>query len=315
MVRGSRWAEPSSGTSGHPVRPANGVRRVWWGLDGRVGRPPPADDPDCSLASVVAGRTVGSMQLISQGRRDRRVAHLVSGTLLGAVLAATGLSIAFLVIRTPIVASLVPSTQGGTRAVIAMLVFGLSLTAGGAMLVSGTNRLAAALASVRSRASRLSPVLRAMAHLPADVVVATGVVPHDGRPIPELVVGPFGVAVVHAMAPSDTVRRVGTSWEARTSNGWVPTEHPIDRVTRDAERVRHWLTNGDLDFVVRVYAALVTPDTTIPRSPLCAVITADQIPAWIEALPRQRSLSAGRRHHLLARIRGAVADEGARQAR
>jgi hypothetical protein len=37
------------------------------------------------------------------------------------------------------------------------------------------------------------------------------------------------------------------------------------------------------------------------------VITADQIPAWIEALPTQRSFSAGRRHHLLARVRGTVA--------
>jgi hypothetical protein len=254
------------------------------------------------------------MQSISRTRPDRHVAQLVSGTLLGAVLAAMGLAITLLVIQTPIVASLVPSAQGGTRAVIAVLVFGLSLTAGGAMLVSGTNRLAGALASVRTRASRLSPVLRALGHLPADVVIATGVAPRDGRPIPELVVGPFGVAVVHAMAPGDMIRRVGTSWEARTSHGWVPTEHPIDRVARDAERVRHWLTNGDLDFVVRVYAALVTPDATIPRSPICAVISADQIPAWIEALPRQRSLSAGRRHHLLGRIRAAVADEGTRQA-
>ena len=44
-----------------------------------------------------------------------------------------------------------------------------------------------------------------------------------------------------------------------------------------------------------------------------AVITPDQIPAWVEALPRQRSLSAGRRHHLLARIHGGVVIEGGRQ--
>ncbi len=84
-------------------------------------------------------------------------------------------------------------------------------------------------------------------------------------------------------------------------------------VARDADRVRHWLGNGDLDFVVRVYAALVTPDTSMARSSGCAVITPEQIPAWIEALPRQRSLSTGRRHHLLARVREAVVDKGARQ--
>jgi len=57
--------------------------------------------------------------------------------------------------------------------------------------------------------------------------------------------------------------------------------------------------------VVRVYAALVTTDTAIPRSGLCAVITEDQIPAWLAALPRQRSFSAARRNHLLTRVRAA----------
>jgi len=256
------------------------------------------------LAFDTTGRTVSSMQSISQPRLDRHLVHLVGETLLGAALAATGSSLAFLVIGTPIVSSLVRTTRGESQVTIAILVWALSLIAGGALLVSGTNRLASTVASVRSRASRLSPVVRAMAHLPADVVVATGVIPQDGRPIPEVVVGPFGLAVVHAMESGDAIRRIGTSWEARTRGGWVPTEHPIDRAARDAERVRHWLTNGDLDFVVRVYAALVTPDTTVARSAVCAVITPDQIPAWIKALPRQRSLSAGRRHHLVAYVGG-----------
>ena len=97
--------------------------------------------------------------------------------------------------------------------------------------------------------------------------------PNSGRPIPELVVGPFGVAVIHEMGPREAIRRVGNTWEARTRDGWMPTEYPLERVKRDAERVRHWLTESDLDFVVRVYAALVTTDASIARSPLCAVIT------------------------------------------
>jgi hypothetical protein len=92
----------------------------------------------------------------------------------------------------------------------------------------------------------------------------------------------------------------------------MPTEDPLDRVARDAEAVRRWLTQGDLDFVVRVHAALVTADGLTPRTPLCAVITAQQIPAWLAALPRQRTLSAGRRDHLLARVRQAVVDEARR---
>jgi hypothetical protein len=142
--------------------------------------------------------------------------------------------------------------------------------------------------------------------LPPDVIVAVGVVPVDGRPIPELVVGPFGVAVVHPMPPSDRVRRVGDSWEIRTKEGWAPTEHPRDRAVRDADRVRHWLTNGDLEFVVRVYAAIVAPDTSLPRSPSCAVITAEQIPAWLQALPAQRGLTPGRRNRLVTLVRSAV---------
>jgi hypothetical protein len=88
-------------------------------------------------------------------------------------------------------------------------------------------------------------------------------------------------------------------------------------VARDAERIRHWLVNGDLDYVVRVYAALVTTDATISRSPLCAVINEDQIPAWLAALPRQRSFSAGRQNHLLSRVRavGAAAGEASRRVR
>ena len=101
----------------------------------------------------------------------------------------------------------------------------------------------------------------------------------------------------------------------RTGDGWVPTEHPLDRVARDAERVRHWLTHGDLDYVVRVYAALVTPDATIARTPLCAVISDDQIPDWLAALPRQRSFSAARRSHLLIRIREAGVGEASRRGR
>jgi hypothetical protein len=255
-----------------------------------------------------------AMQSISRSQPVRHIGRLVWGTLAGACLVAVGLGLAFLVIKTPLVARLMPgSPSGSSQVTSAMLVWALSLAAGAFLLVAGTNRLAVTLASVRLRAARRSPVMRAMARLPEDILVAAGVVPHDGRPIPELVIGPFGVAIVHELESRDRLRRVGEGWEMRTRDGWVPTEQPLDGVARDAERVRHWLTHGDLDFVVRVYAALVTSDTLIPRSPLCAVITDDQIPAWLAALPRQRSFSAGRRNHLLTRIREAGAAEAPRR--
>jgi hypothetical protein len=72
---------------------------------------------------------------------------------------------------------------------------------------------------------------------------------------------------------------------------------------RDADRVRRWLAGADLEFVVRVYAALVVNDRVLQRSPTCAVISPAQIPAWIASLPRQRTLTAGRRARLLALAR------------
>ena len=77
-------------------------------------------------------------------------------------------------------------------------------------------------------------------------------------------------------------------------------DNPLDEANRDAERVRRWCTVADLDFVVRVYAALIVGDSSIPRSVTCAVVTPDQLPAWIGALPSQRSLTPARRLRLRA---------------
>jgi len=255
-------------------------------------------------------RTVACMQLITPPRPDRRVGSLVVGTFLGGCLVAAGMSLAFMTLETSFVASLLPASRTSTsQAVMAFLVWVLAVVAGGSLLVAGTGRLAVIVAIVRGRPQRRSPVVAALGSLPPDVVVATDVMPTAGRPIPELVIGPFGVAVIHELGRPDVIRQIGTSWERKTREGWVPTEHPLDGAERDAERVRHWLTHGDLDFVVRVHAALITPDASMMRSPLCAVITEAQIPAWLAALPSQRTLTDGRRQQLVARVRAAVPTE------
>jgi hypothetical protein len=263
------------------------------------------------MAAGATGTQACAMQSIPHPTPDRHLGRLVWGTLAGASLVAVGLSLAFLVITTPLVTQLVPgSRSGSSQLTLAMLVWVLAVAAGAALLLAGTNRLALAVASVRERSARRSVVTRAMGDLSDEIVVAAGVVLPDGRPVPELVIGPFGVAIVRELDGRDRLRQVGQGWETRTRDGWVPAEGPLEGVARDAERVRHWLVNGDLDYVVRVYAALVTTDAAIPRSPLCAVINEDQIPAWLAALPRQRSFSAGRRNHLLSRVRAAGAPGG-----
>ena len=107
-----------------------------------------------------------------------------------------------------------------------------------------------------------------------------------GRPVPELVIGPFGAAVIHELPSARQVRRGGLGWETRIGDGGARMDDPIEQAIRDAEGVRLWFAGADLDFVVRVHAALVVTDQSIERAPGCAVIDAGEIRAWVAALPR-----------------------------
>lgn len=235
-----------------------------------------------------------------------RFGRLVGSTLLGATLVASGLLLAYLTIATPLVASLVPPQSGSGGVSIGLAVWSFALIAGGSLLVAGTNRLAVIVALRRRGRGVGGPAARALGSSSADVAVAGDVIPREGRPIPELVIGAFGVAVIHAMPSTKEVRHGRAGWEARTSEGWQPLDDPLDAAMRDADRLRRWLGTADLDFVVRVYAALVVDDRALERSPTCAVISTGQIPAWIASLPRQRTLTAGRRGRLLAMANAAA---------
>lgn len=227
------------------------------------------------------------------------------GTLIGAGLVAAGLCLGLLTLAAPLGSRLAAGGLAGPgRLSLAGIVWWLGLIAGAALLVAGAGRLAPVVAVVRARAAAAyrGPAA-ARATTAPDCVAITGVVPHDGRSVETIVVGPFGAAVIHELPARDRLRRVGEAWQERTTNGWSLAEHPVDRAARDAERVRHWLAHGELDFVVRVYAALVTTDPTIPRSPLCAVVGPEQLPEWLAGLPRQRTLTEARRHRLVARVR------------
>ena len=316
MVRGSRSEAASGGLVivcrcvTAPVRPRCGAVRT--------GRWPDRRAPMTRIghSRVRSARvTVRDVPRFFPSRSARQSGSPIGAALLGTGLVAAGLGLAFLIVETPLASRLVSGGWTGSGQLpFAAVLLPLGLIAGAGLLVGGTDRLAITLAALRTPAWNRSPLARALNALPGDVSVVRGVVPYDGRPVPTLVVGRFGVAVVDEIGPADRLRRVDGSWEARHDNGWAPTEHPVDRVARDAERVRHWLTHGELDFVVRVYAAVVTRDATIRRSPLCAVVTIEQIPSWIEGLPRQRSLNDGRRHVLLARVREAIATKSGSRA-
>jgi hypothetical protein len=224
---------------------------------------------------------------------------LVSGSVYGALLTAAGLGIAYLALETPLVSVLsTDRLTGAGRTQIGLGILSLSLIAGGALLLAGTNRLAMTLAHLRAGAGSAGPGAQALASMADSVVVVPDVVPHEGRAIPELAIGAFGAAVLHLLPAGRQYRQVGTAWEYRTRDGWMPMENPLEAANRDAERVRRWFTIADLDFVVRVYAAVIVSDGSIPRSVTCAVVMPDQLPGWIAALPAQRSLTPARRLRL-----------------
>jgi hypothetical protein len=246
------------------------------------------------------------MTLSSPPRTLPQFGRLIGATLLGTILVVAGLLTAYLTVATSFVATLVPTDAAGGRVALGLGVWSFALVAGGGLLVAGTSHLALMLALLRHGRPAGGLVNRSVASM-AEVAVASGVV-LDGRAIPELVIGPFGAAVVQALPPAGRVRHGPAGWEVRTDDGWQPMADPLESAMRDADRVRRWLGMADIDFIVRVYAAVVTSDRSLQRSPTCAVISVDQIPAWIGSLPQQRTLTAGRRDRLLAIALGMTGD-------
>lgn len=244
------------------------------------------------------------MTLSTAPHLSARFGRLIGATLVGFLLVDAGLALAYLTIATPVVSELVPESSASRGSMtIGLGIWSFSLIAGGALLAAGTNRLASVVASFKRRDGSGGPAARALGGSSDELAVAGIVIPREGRPVPELVIGSFGVAVIHELPSAHRVRNGPAGWEIRASDGWEQMDDPLEAAMRDAERVRRWLAGADLEFVVRVYAALVVSDRMLQRSPTCAVISVSQIAPWIASLPRQRTLTAGRRARLLAMAR------------
>jgi hypothetical protein len=245
------------------------------------------------------------MQLIqpSHALRPARGPLLV-GTVVGGVLLAGGLVLAWLAFATPLVRALSPSVVRPSMEQLAVggVIWGLSLVAPPCFAIVGLIRLSQVF-GVLVRKPQAGPVAKAAPLLPDDYVVAPSLELPDGRRIRNVIVGPFGLAVVGEALPWARTRRHGNAWEVRRSDGrWVPLEHPVERTSRDAERLRRWIGAEERDFIVKVYAAYVTADPTVARSSACAVIGPNEVAAWLAALPPQRSLYESRRDDLVARL-------------
>jgi hypothetical protein len=237
----------------------------------------------------------------------RSFALLLAPTVVGTLMVVGGLILAFLAFMTPIVGALMPQGRpDATTMAIGIAIWAVALVAPAAFLFAGTTRLARILATVRRRVPTRTGALRALGDLPQDVVVASGLVLADGRGVSDVVLGPFGAAVIRELPPAGVTRIQEGHWQLRTRRGWISLENPLDRAVRDGDRVRRWLAHDDADFVVKVYTAVVGPEADIARTPACAVLTPDQLGPWIAALPPQRSLTEGRRERMVEMARVAA---------
>lgn len=237
----------------------------------------------------------------------RSVGLVLSGTVLGTLLVVSGVVAAYVVFATPLLTSTIPTGRptAGQMAV-GMAIWAAALVAPAAFLLAGTARLARILAIVRGRRPARSNALRGLNDLGEDVTVASGLTLPDGRGVSNLVIGHFGMAVVRELPPAGVTRVREGNWELRTKRGWIALENPLDRATRDAERVRRWMANDDADFLVKVYTAVVAADPQIARTAACAVLTPDQLATWVTGLPPQRSLTESRRQRMLDFARSAA---------
>lgn len=274
-----------------------------------MGRPGPRRYPRGGIPSGRRVRHDGVMQVITADRGTPRLSliPIVGRTVIATLLVTVGLAMAYAAFATPLLSRLIPSGRPDTmQTIIGMTLWAAALVAPAGFVLIGTHRLARSLASLRARAPRRSTALRALADLPGDIVVASGLALPDGRAVSELVVGPFGAAVIRELPPQAMTRIRNAQWELRTSKRWIALEDPLERAARDAERVRRWLGHEDADFVVKVYAAVVGPAPMVARTAGCAVLTPDELGPWIAALPAQRSLTAGRRDQVLDLVRQAA---------
>ncbi len=249
---------------------------------------------------------IAAMQLIPHTRtrpaRPLRLS-LVTGSIVGAILLFGGLILGWLAYTTPLMVRLIPvGRPEPAQVAVAITAWAVALIAPGTFVIVGLARIYFTFASVSATRPRPSLVSRLGVKLGDDYLVAERVRLPDGHVVQQLVVGPFGAAVIEELPPREASRHHGQTWEVRGPRGvWVPMENPLERAARDAERVRRWFAHDDSDFLVKTYAAVIG-DPSIPRIPTCASIAADQVTSWLSSLPAQRSLSADRRELLATLI-------------
>jgi hypothetical protein len=246
------------------------------------------------------------VQVLTSGRSARPpLGAVLVGTVVGSFLLAGGLFLAWIVFATPVLSGL--SHTGGRsnpgQMAIGAAVWGFGLVAPAAFAIVGALRLGHVARAVTAK-PRPRTTHRLAALIGDEHTCANDVRLPDGRVVRNLILGPYGLAVLSELPPARAMRHEGMSWEVRAANGrWRHIENPLERTARDGERVRRWVAATERDFVVKVYAAVITDDPTISRTPACAVIRPDEVPAWLASLAPARAMTEDRRADLIEEIR------------
>jgi hypothetical protein len=235
---------------------------------------------------------------------------VVTSLVVGAALVAASAVLLYLVFGDHFVDRFMPRGRANTFELVAgAIAWTFALTAPAGFGLVGIARLVTGIDRYRARRPRITPAVRLRRAIGDDHVVATGVrLPMDDRIVPELVVGPFGAAVIEELPPAGAVLSRGVrSWEVRVGNGYVRTiENPLERAAHDADRVRTWLSPDDADHVIKVYAAVVGNDPKVERSKAVALLAPAQVAEWLASLPPAKSLDPGRRDKIVKEIRAAL---------
>lgn len=253
------------------------------------------------------------MQVIASGRPAVGSADRITilrTLLVGAILLAGATFLAYAIFGMGLLSTFMPEGRASTsQLALGALAWTFGLTAPAAFGVIGIVRVGSALEQALGRRTPPTPAVR-VRHVVADnhAVAIKVRLPDGSRVIPEIVIGPFGAAVIEELPPAGAVLARGPrSWEMLMANGRTHMiDHPLERASRDADRVRVWLGGDDADHVVKVYAAVVGKDPTVQRTPSCASLTPDQIAPWLASLPTQRSFDDDRRERAIRMIRAAV---------
>lgn len=234
-------------------------------------------------------------------------ASVLAAFAVGVMLVISAISVAMLVFGTGFLDRFTPTGRPSTAQLIAGALawtFGLTAPAGFGLI--GFARLTTAMQRARARRPRITPAVRLAQAIGDDHVVATNLrLPDGSRVVPELVVGPFGAAVIEELPPATAVVSRGVrTWEVRVGDGRIQMiENPFERAARDAERVRAWFDDDERDHVVKVYAAVVGTDPKASRTSACALVEPEQVAGWLLSLPPQRSFDTERRERVVRMIR------------